>query len=219
MPEPACINGVTGANGTKIYCDPKPGTVYCPKVTPTKTTGTTGILKFRISFSGVTTDAACAKNWKVDVMVREWNGNRKTYYNIPITTDGMSGNLMAYKGEVPLVGIVSKTNLAVLISGPKHVRVNYTFDNQSSVLSDSRGYLSVDSNPNITKVHDFTKLPLLAGDVNMDGVINMTDYEMVKTDLTQRTNMRSDLNGNCQLESMDLVQVVWSMNEQQLRNK
>lgn len=37
IPRPACLDGVKDATGKLVYCDPKPGVVYCPinRVTPT----------------------------------------------------------------------------------------------------------------------------------------------------------------------------------------
>ena len=36
-PLPACVNGVDDGSGNKVFCDPQPGVVYCPSVSPLPT--------------------------------------------------------------------------------------------------------------------------------------------------------------------------------------
>jgi hypothetical protein len=35
VPRPPCLDGVRDSNGNVIYCDPQPGVIYCPRLTPT----------------------------------------------------------------------------------------------------------------------------------------------------------------------------------------
>jgi len=77
-----------------------------------------------------------------------------------------------------------------------------------------------------TPLFDFTKYPLLAGDVTgpdgtQDGVVDGLDFSFVKTQSIARTEvaageyMLADLNGNCKMESQDLAILMLSLKEKQ----
>lgn len=172
--------------------------------------GKDGVLKFKVAFAGVTNGAACAVNWPVDVMVLENNGNSKTYSGIDLNNER--------EGQMLLTGINSKNNLAVFIKGPKHVQVKYAENNQNNFYNKPGGNIIVDSNPENTVVYNFTGYPLMAGDINRDGVVDGVDFSIVKSEVNKRTegnDLASDLNGNCKLESQDLSLLMLAMKDKQ----
>jgi hypothetical protein len=192
--------------------------------TPTSVVGngTDGVLKFRMSFAGVNTGAACSNNWPVSVTVMSGNEN-KTYNNIAVTEDGSDGVKKIYKGEVLLSGFSAKSNIAVFLKGNKHIQVKYGKSGQSEFYNMPGGTISIDSNPNNTPVIDLTKYPLTVGDITgesgkQDGVVDGLDFSFVKTEVNKRSEgdgLLADMNGNCKLESQDLTLLMLAMKDKQ----
>lgn len=212
------ITGPSNSNDYSYGLNWQPGTVeignyvIIPTATPTSIpgNGTDGVLKFKVAFAGVTAVAQCASNWPVDVTVIENGGNSRTYNRVTLATDG--------SGQVLLSGISSKSNLAVFVKGPRHLQIKYADNGQDEYYNQPGGNISVTTNPNTTTVYDFTKYPLLAGDVNRDGAVDGLDFSVVKSEVNKRTSgdgLVADLNGNCQLESQDLSLLMLAMKDRQ----
>lgn len=184
------------------------------------------LLGFKMAFAGVTTTADCAKNWPVEVVVRQSDGTNIFSGRATLVVDGTANNLRAYKGEVllklPLNLLPQRDGLALFIKGPRHIQTKYGKDGQNDFYNKSGGEISVDARTNNKPVFDFTKYPMLAGDVTsenggQDGMVNGLDFAYVKSEVIKRSegdNILADLNGNCKLESQDL-----SLLMQSLRNK
>jgi hypothetical protein len=130
---------------------------------------------------------------------------------------------VVYKGEVLLTGVTTKNNLMVIIKGKKTLSTAYGKSGQTETYNQPNGMVEVTSDSATTIVNDFTKYPLLAGDVTgtsgaQYGSIDGYDFTYVKTEANKRSegdNMLADLNGNCKLESLDLYWLMASMNSKQ----
>lgn len=219
---------VTGPSTTSDYSyqlawtAPSYSISNAPTPTPITGNGTDGVLKFRMSFAGVNTGAACSNNWPVSVTVMSGNES-KTYNNVAVTEDGSDGVKKVYKGEVLLSGFSAKSNMAVFLKGNKHIQVKYGKSGQSEFYNMPGGTISVDSNPSSTPVIDLTKYPLTVGDVTggdgkQDGVVDGLDFSYVKTEVNKRTEgdgLLADMNGNCKLESQDLTLLMLAMKDKQ----
>jgi len=192
--------------------------------TPTTITGngSDGVLKFRMTYAGVTTASSCSNNWPLSVMVMSGNES-KTYSNVSVIEDGSDGGKKVYKGEVLLSGFSAKSNIALFLKGNKHIQVKYGKNSQSDFYNEPGGTLTVDSNPASTPVYDLTKYPLTVGDVTgsggqQDGVVDGLDFSYVKTEVNKRTEgngLLADMNGNCKLESQDLTLLMLAMKDKQ----
>lgn len=193
-----------------------------PTPTSVSGNGTDGVLKFRMTYAGVTTASSCSSNWPLTVVVMSGNES-KTYNNVTVTEDGSDGGKKVYRGEVLLSGFSAKSNIALFLKGNKHIQVKYGKNGQSDFYNEPGGTLNVDSNPASTPVFDLTKYPLTVGDVTgndgqQDGVVDGLDFSYVKTEVNKRTDgngLLADMNGNCKLESQDLTLLMLAMKDKQ----
>ena len=185
--------------------------------------GTDGVLKFKTTFAGVVSSAQCASNWSVGLSVMRGTSG-KSYKNVPLTPVGEYQGRKVYEGQVTLTGLVAGGGLGVFLKGPRHLQMKYGVDDQVEFYNQSEGKISVTASSATTPVHDFTKYPLMAGDVTgpedegQDGVVDGLDFSYVKTEVNKRLegdNMLADLNGNCKLESQDLTLLMLAMKDKQ----
>lgn len=190
-----------------------------PTVPPSPTlppTGTVQILNFKMSFSGVTSEAMCT-NWPVQVMVLASNGVSKTYNDIVLSkTQESRDGLAVYKANVALNGFNQTNSLAVFIKGPKHLQTKYGKNNQVDFYGVSGGEIGgLTKDVNTSPTFDFSGYPLLAGDMTRyidgkeAGVIDGRDFSYIKSEVVKRSSvgpgedLSADLNGNCAYESQD----------------
>lgn len=193
-------------------------------------TGTGLLLKFNMTFLGVTAGAGCAEpaDMPLAVIVRAADGITKTYNNVVATKlSGDQNGLGIYQVVLRLGDFNYGSNLAVFVKDGRHLQVKYGVNGQSAFYNQAGGELgSLTSDEATTSVIDFTKYPLLAGDVTgpdgvQDGVVDGLDFSYVKTQSIARTAidaggyMLADLNGNCKMESQDLSELMLSLNERQ----
>lgn len=196
------------------------GVVATP--TPIPGNGTDGILKFKMSYAGVTTASNCANNWPVSVTVIA-GSQSKTYNDVKLTEVGNDGGKKVFAGEVLLAGFSAKKNIAVFLKGPKHIQVKYGKNLQDGFYNQPGGGISVETSAQATPVYDFTKYPITVGDITgpsgvQDGSVDGRDFSYVKTEANKRlegNNMVADLNGNCKLESQDLALLMLAMKDKQ----
>ena len=70
-------------------------------------------------------------------------------------------------------------------------------------------------------VLDFSEYPILAGDVNGDGIINGIDFTTIKpkaadfVEIASGGYLAEDLDGSCQVNNNDIILLVRSLNEKQ----
>jgi hypothetical protein len=172
------------------------------------------------SYAGIKPDAKCVNNWSITVVVTASNGTSKTFNNviIPVKLDGVtSAGLAKYGLSLDLSDFASTSNLAVFVKGSKHIQVKYGKDGQTGFYNLPNGTIDVLT----AKTYDFSGYPLLAGDINQDGMVNGVDFSQEKTAaITRKTivegqNMVEDLNGNCGLESQDVSLLMITLNQKQ----
>lgn len=184
-------------------------------------------LNFRMTFAGVTASAPCA-NWKVQVMVLGPNNVRKAYNDVTLTKDGEVNGLQAFKASVRLAGFSPRSGVAAFIKGPKSLQVKYGVNGQTAFYNKAGGGLSGLTNvQSSSPTFDFTKYPLLAGDVTgntvgqQDGVADGRDFSYLKSEIIKGSsvsnggNLPADLNGNCAYESQDAALFMVSLKEKQ----
>jgi hypothetical protein len=193
-------------------------TVVQPTATPTINQTAVNLVA-KVTFAGVNGSAQCATNWLVKAITL---GGGKTEVDTGITavrTGAVVNNLEVYKVTVGINSVTSRSGLALFVKGPAHLQMKYAIDGQSKEYDKAGGELCIGSS--CPDIYDFTKFPILAGDVNQDGVINGLDFSIVKTDSISRKSvaaggyMSSDLNGNCQMESQDLSLLMLSLSYKQ----
>lgn len=191
--------------------------------------GDDAYLKFRMAFYGIRGDAMCADGAKMPltVTVRAADGTAKTYSDVVPTRVNSSGDLALYDVSLRLAGFTYKNNISVFVKGPKSLQVKYGKNNQSDYYGVAGGELSgLTSSESTTPTFDFSKYPLLAGDVTgssgtQDGVVDGLDFSYIKTESVKRTEvethgyMTADTNGNCKMESQDVANMMLSLSVKQ----
>lgn len=194
-----------------------PSTTVAPTAEPTTRPETTGEdLKFKVTYAGVIEGTECAVDWPVKVLVMG-GGSSKVFTGVKTTrTNEKVNGLVVYEGSLKLGNFGPKTGLAVFIKGAKHLQMKYGKDGQVGSYGKPGGEISVGSN-----YLDFTKYPMLAGDVNTDGWVNGQDFSIVKSkavtyaEVAKGGNHPQDLDGSCQVNTRDLTLLVNSLDTKQ----
>jgi len=175
------------------------------------------VLNYKVSFGDVKSgDTNCAVNWPLQVIVLS-SGVTKVFNNvIPELTTEKSGDLAVYKGSLNLAGFNKFSKVAVFIKGPKHLQMKYAEQNQDKSYDQAGGELVLTDKKSTSIVYDFSKYPMLAGDVvgssaddRPNGEINGVDFSFVKglpknILKTEGTIVEGDLDGNCIINSNDI---------------
>lgn len=195
--------------------------VNSPTPTMTIVDGQWPVLNFKIAYNGVTSTSRCANNWSVQVTVAGLNES-KVYTNVPVVRDESVTDRTVYKGTLALEGFRQTSNLAVFIKGRLHLQNKYGKNNQEGVYGRAGGEIALTTSAATSMWYDFSKYPLLPGDVTgatvgvPDGVVDGRDFSFVKAEAAKRSegeNMLGDLNGNCKLESQDVATMMVSLKD------
>lgn len=190
------------------------GTTY--EVTGAVITGEEPILNYKVAFKHVNAgDNACVVNWPIQVIVLG-GGTSKVYSGVVPTSKTESDGKVVMQGTLVLSGFSKFSDVAVFFKGPKHLQMKYAIQNQSAAYTKAGGELVLTNNSSTSTVYDFTAYPMIPGDVSggtdgvQDGWIDGIDFSYVKTRaLTHETvssgaYLKSDLDGNCQVNSNDV---------------
>jgi len=173
------------------------------------------ILNYKVVFGGViAANSQCAINWPLKIMV-SGNGQSKTYENIVPTNKKVVGNKLVFSGNLALTGFTQTSGVAAFISGSKHLSSKYGKNNQTDLYDIAGGELTLTKTN--SPVYDFSDYPLLAGDINNDAMINGVDFASVKAKslIHESTDLRGDLDGNCQVNSNDVNILKMSLQSKQ----
>lgn len=206
----------------------KVGTVTEATYTIGGEVGDVPILNYKVSFGDVkVADAKCAVNWPLQIIVLG-AGETKVYSDVTTQAVSSSGSLITYKGSLPLVGFDHLINVAAFIKGPKHLQMKYAVQNQSASYDKAGGELTLTKSAESSVLYDFSKYPMLPGDVVgatievvPNGVIDGVDFAYVKSrSLTHETvaeggNLKGDLDGNCQVNTNDVTVLKKSLETKQ----
>ncbi len=236
----ACTVAENGAYATLTECEnsegcepvvpptstPRPTNTPQPSPTVTPGVATNPVLKFRFSYMGVRTDSQCAVGWPVQIIVLG-PGGTKVYTDVPAQRDTSITDKVVYRVTKVLDGFSGSQNIAVFVKGRKHLQMKYAKNNQNAAYDRAGGELTLTNDANTTPDYDFTNYPMLAGDVTgptyerQDGVVDGRDFSYVKTRAIQRIScnpgedMLADLDGNCQVVSVDISTLMLSLAEKQ----
>lgn len=189
-------------------------TLGVPTATPTMGQTTGKAVKFNMTYSGLVDPVTtmCSDNWSIKLLVMG-GGQTAVYSNlVPVRQAGTN----IYSVGTTLDGWTVSEGVAMFIKGPGHLQVKYGVSGQGSQYGAPGGSLSLVSLLDAsTPVFDFTRYPVLGGDVvsddgtaTPDGRIDAVDFGALKAlsqttrEITGHTNM--DLDGNCQIGPNDL---------------
>jgi len=188
-------------------------------------TGDYPVLNLKMAFGGMDVNGGCADGWPVTIIVLGTNGESKTYSNLTLQRDTAIKDRAVYRKSLELKGFSQTNNLAVFIKGPKHLQTKYGVNNQTVFYNKAGGLLSVTNDVNSSIWYDFSKYPLLPGDImagsgeGQDGLVNGMDFARMKAlAITHETwgegqFKNGDLDGNCQYNSRDVTLLKNSLNE------
>ncbi len=166
----------------------------------------TAKISFKFSLRGIKPSSECFDklgNLKIDI------SSRTNVYQLGLSSGFtvLSGETNTYGDQVfkvTALALDSKfanvgTDNYLKIKGPFHIKRRMCLNNQSSKLSET-----TTCNISLTSdtVYDFSEYTLLAGDVNMDGVINSIDYSYVKTRLNAGADVSCGREGDLNLDGV-----------------
>lgn len=176
----ACQNGVCGGVGAK--------------------------LSFKFAFDGVApANLECLDNFKTVTLTV---GKVGTTLVQEMSTNVTKTDLTNSKGyaifgadNVALgTGFSGASNVYVKIKGQVHARMYYCVKSQSAKNTSQICNLSLDGT-----VNNFYEYPVLAGDVDQNGVVNTADFSVIKTALfTTGCGVKTDLNGDGIVNEFDV---------------
>ncbi len=176
----ACQNGVCGGVGAK--------------------------LSFKFAFDGVApANLSCLDNFKkVTLTVGKVGTTLVQEMSADVTkTDLTNSKGYAIFGadNVALgTGFSGASNIYVKIKGQVHARMYYCVKSQSSKNTSQICNLSLDGT-----VNNFYEYPVLAGDVDQNGIVNTADFSVIKTALfTTGCGINTDLNGDGIVNEFDV---------------
>jgi len=175
-------------------------------------------LSFDFTFAGVRAGSKCVANKKVDVIVMK--GDQKVVYeDVPVVASGEENSRKETIYRLSNLDIASDfsdmTGLAVFVKGPKHLQMKFGEDNQGEYYNQSGGQIDVVAG----KVFDFSEYSLMAGDVNRDGAVDVIDFVETKKRaaihemIEEGEESQYDLDGSCQVNTIDMAILVQSLNE------
>lgn len=172
---------------------------------PTKIPDGKKKLSFKTAYRGFVAGAKCGLNEKLKVVVRSSNGEMTSFENVAVN-NGLSE-----------IVINAGKDMALFVKGSQHLQMKYSVDGQDSRYTQAGGKIETIDN----KVYDFTKYPMLPGDVDGDGWINGRDFSIVKTkamkyeEVAEGGFLNGDFDGSCQVNTRDLTLLVNSLDEKQ----
>lgn len=192
-------------------------TTDCSVAIPT--TLATPKLSFQVSFAGVTSNMACLNKFsQVTVSAGKVGTDIAQDLTVNLTAvDADSNGLQVFEASEIIALEQDKfgtggSNNFVKIKGSLHARMAYCNNGQTS----KKSVLTGCTLPFDGTIYDFSKYPILAGDVNQDGVINAIDFSLVKNNLSTDDELAaasagnpdcdndSDLNGDGVVNNLDI---------------
>lgn len=179
-------------------------------------------INYRVAFAGVKPDRQCATGWQTKLTALSGQ-IRKEYTSVPLskTTDVNDKGEAVYEGSFHAPGFSQANGVALFFKGPKHLQVKYGKSGQTAVYNQAGGEISLTNVASTSPVLDFSEYPILAGDVNGDGMINGIDFTTIKpkaadfVEIASGGYLAEDLDGSCQVNNNDIILLVRSLNEKQ----
>ncbi len=193
-----------------------------PTVSITNSTSTTstsndsGNFQFEIAFAGLKPDALCwnkfANNVKVSFKNRLTGSGAEISTNFALQYKRVNSNgdqlfLVNYTGDTVPSGFmnITGTDNVLKVKGYKHAQMKYCTDNQKTkVNSDS----PCDIGLVYGKFWHFGDYPILAGDIDANGAIDLVDFSTIKASLAPNVepdcSRVADLNGDGVVNNLDI---------------
>jgi len=178
-------------------------------------TSNDSVINYKVAFANVNgNDAKCVVNWPLQFIVLGGGTSRAYSGIIPQSKAVVEGKLV-FSGSLVLTDFGIR-EVAVFVKGPKHLQMKYGINNQEGPYNQAGGEISLTDSADTSPVYDFTRYPIMAGDVTgvtseaQDGWINGVDFSYIKSkSLVHETvatggYLRGDLDGNCQVNSNDV---------------
>ena len=183
----------------------------------------TGTLSFKVAFAGIKPSyvnnsgesyscIGSLGDLTVDVLNRVSNVSQ-TLSNVQVSVVGnevdSKGNQVFQVSNLDVGSSLmgANTNNFVKVKGPFHLRRRMCTDGQSGKTDDAT-VCNINLFSSDSYVYDFSEYTLLAGDANLDGVINSVDFSLVKNavnaDAELECGRQYDLNMDGVVNSLDL---------------
>jgi len=217
-PSPAtCTSYTTGSwgtctNGTQIRtvtgvpsgCT---GGVTKPATSQSCTITTTLKLSFKVSFDGLTPNRNCLDKFKkVDLVVGKVGTDVKQELTVdvsPISGAVNSKGLQIFGANNIALNstLAGSSNIYVKVKGQLHGKMYFCRSGQSGKVLSQVCSVALDGS-----INNFADYPIIAGDINRDGVINVMDFSLVRSGLSTEAEIEEVNNGNvlCNNNDVDL---------------
>lgn len=219
------ITSVEGMNFTITEADVEPTSGTQPTATagPTNPPSADDMwVNYKVTYAGVKKDRACAVSWPTKLTVLS-GSTKKDYVDVPLTrtSEVNSKGEAIYQGSLQLAGFKQSANVALFFKGPKHLQVKYGKSDQVAIYNQAGGEISLTNNKDTSPVLDLTAYPMLAGDIDSNGIIDGVDFASVKLKAASFSQVNDggyiaeDLDGSCQVNNSDIILLVRSLNEKQ----
>ena len=158
-------------------------------------------ISFKIAFSGIKPNYSCLSSLKtinmevVNVTNRAYQSNIEASLT-PVTNetnkDGDQVFLVSNQALESKFNTVDSSNY-LMINTPSFLTTKLCLNQQASKVGDSIP-CNLDLKNTNTSVYDFSNYPLIPGDINQDGIVNTSDFSIVKS------NIDSDSETDCSKE-------------------
>lgn len=161
-------------------------------------------LSFKIAFMGVKPNPSCLENFKtVAITVGKVGTTLSQDLSVSVTGIGEtnSSGYGIFKAEnVALgTGFSGVSNIYVKIKGLVHSRMYYCSNNQSTKNSSQTCSVATDGTMN-----NFYDYPILAGDVDQNGIVNVLDFGLIRKSVFVSGCSKGDLNGDSVVNDFDI---------------
>ncbi len=175
-------------------------------------------LSFDFTFAGVRAGSKCVNNKVVDVTVMK-GSQKELYEDVAVVASGEENSRKETIFRVSNLDISGDfsdmTGLAVFVKGPKHLQMKFGVDSQDKYYNVAGGEIDLEAG----KVFDFSEYSLMAGDVDENGTVDAIDFVEIKKraaihEATEEgEESQYDLDGSCQVNTIDMAILVQSLNE------
>lgn len=192
-------------------------------VVPTEPVGLGPVLNFKVAFNGVLKANQCANNMKVRLTIKA-GSETKVFENVPVVRTEVvnSKGYSIYTGSKVLSTLTAHSGIAAFVKGSKHLQMKYGVNNQNTTYGKAGGELTLTDAVSTSVVYNFSEYPNLPGDVNQDGKIDGVDFSLEKSKVATHATVTEaaaeaqyDLDGSCQLNTLDVTLLVKSLDEKQ----
>ena len=162
-------------------------------------------LSFKIAFLEVKTNVSCLDNFRNVALTM---GKAGTDFKKDLTVDILgtgetnSNGFAIFKAEniAMDIGFSGATNVYVKIKGQVHSKMYYCTKDQSAKTTSQSCNLAIDGT-----VNNLYNYPILAGDVDQNGIVNSLDFGEIRTNLFKTgCGLKSDLTGDGIVNNLDV---------------